>query len=42
MLNNGVDIQKVSQLLGHSNISTTAIYLHCIDKVDDNMAKLGY
>ena len=28
MLNQGIDIYKVSKILGHSDIKTTTIYLH--------------
>jgi len=42
MLRGGVKINKVQKLLGHSNIATTSIYLHCIEDVDEDMKALGY
>ena len=30
LLESGVDIHKVKELLGHAHIETTAIYLHCV------------
>ncbi|MCP4055617.1 MAG: site-specific integrase [Mesoflavibacter sp.] len=42
LLSKGVDIAKVSQLLGHSSITMTTIYLHCVDGVDESMKALGY
>lgn len=30
LLESGVDINKVKELLGHAHIETTAIYLHCV------------
>lgn len=32
LLQNGVDIVKIQDLLGHEQIETTSIYLHCIPK----------
>jgi site-specific recombinase XerD len=42
MLESGVSITKVQKLLGHADIITTAIYLHCTEGVDDKMRALGY
>ena len=28
----GLDIYRLAELLGHANIETTAIYLHCLPK----------
>lgn len=42
MLESGVSITKVQKLLGHTDIITTAIYLHCTEGVDDKMRALGY
>jgi len=42
MLERGVSITKVQKLLGHADITTTAIYLHCTEEVDENMRALGY
>ncbi len=42
LLIGGVKINKVQKLLGHSNIATTSIYLHCIEDVDEDMKALGY
>jgi integrase len=42
MLERGVSITKVQKLLGHADITTTAIYLHCTEDVDENMRVLGY
>jgi len=42
-LNNGIPIAKVQVWLGHTNISTTAIYLHFTDELDDGLKeKFGY
>jgi len=42
MLERGISITKVQKLLGHADITTTAIYLHCTEEVDENMRALGY
>jgi len=42
ILRGGVKINKVQKLLGHSNIATTSIYLHCLEDVDEDMKVLGY
>lgn len=42
LLNKGIPIQKVSSLLGHASIATTAIYLHCVDTIDDSLKSIGY
>ncbi|MFT7560324.1 MAG: hypothetical protein ACI93R_002242 [Flavobacteriales bacterium] len=31
MLKDGANIREVQELLGHASVSTTMIYLHCID-----------
>jgi hypothetical protein len=35
-------LPQVQKIAGHSNITTTAIYLHFSDEVDANLEKLGY
>ena len=42
LLNNNVKINRVQKCLGHSNIATTSIYLHCVEGVDEDMRALGY
>ncbi len=42
MLENGVHIRRIQKLLGHSNLSTTQIYLDIIDSIDENMRTMGY
>ena len=42
MLERGISITKVQKLLGHADITTTAIYLHCTEEVDENMRAMGY
>lgn len=42
LLHKNVKLNKIQQLLGHANISTTSIYLHCLDDVDENMVAMGY
>jgi site-specific recombinase XerD len=39
MLRNGVQIEKISQALGHQNIKTTQIYLESFEI--DEMTKLN-
>ena len=40
-IKNGGNIALLQKVLGHSNMTTTAIYLHCIDE-DEQLKKLGY
>ncbi|KJJ83499.1 Integrase, catalytic core, phage domain protein [Candidatus Omnitrophus magneticus] len=42
LLKGKVSLPKISKLLGHADISTTAIYLHTLDEVDDAMKNLGF
>jgi len=42
LLNSNVKINRVQKYLGHSNIATTSIYLHCIEEVDEDMKIPGY
>ncbi|OQA20364.1 MAG: Tyrosine recombinase XerD [bacterium ADurb.Bin363] len=42
LVNKGVPLPQVQKIAGHSNITTTAIYLHFSDEVDANLEKLGY
>jgi len=37
LLLNGVDVYYIQQLLGHSNIETTAVYLHLVSKELNNV-----
>jgi len=42
LVNKGVPLPQVQKIAGHSNITTTAIYLHFSDEVDANLERLGY
>jgi len=42
LVNKGIPLPQVQKIAGHSNIITTAIYLHFSDEVDANLEKLGY
>jgi len=42
LVNRGIPLPQVQKIAGHSNITTTAIYLHFSDEVDANLEKLGY
>ena len=33
MLNSGIPIQVVKDILGHANLSTTQIYMHVLDEI---------
>lgn len=37
LLANGIDVKTVSEFLGHSNISTTSVYVHAIDDKFSNV-----
>ncbi len=40
-LNNGIPIETVSKMLGHTKLSTTQIYVHVLDrKISDDMKSL--
>lgn len=39
LLANGIDVKTVSEFLGHTNLATTSIYVHAIDKKFVNASK---
>lgn len=41
LMRNGGNITLLQKLLGHSSMTTTAIYLHCVDETDQ-LSKLGF
>lgn len=42
MINSGLPITQLQSILGHSDIQTTAIYLHFSEDVSPQLEKLGY
>lgn len=42
LVNKGINIKEIQRLLGHYNLSTTAIYLHAANGVPEGMKNLGY
>ena len=42
LLYGGVNVRQVQERLGHGNLKTTNIYLHCIAEADEEAAKTIY
>jgi len=43
MLNSGIQIQVVKEILGHAHLSTTRIYSHVLDEIEDQeMQKIKF
>ena len=42
LISKGIPLPQVQKIAGHSNITTTAIYLHFTDEMDENLERLGY
>ena len=43
LVRSGLDLWRVQQLLGHSNLNTTQVYLQCNDQdLQENIIKLNF
>lgn len=42
LIQQSIPLPKVQKIAGHSNITTTALYLHFTDEIDESLERLGY